>query len=492
MTIQIEPLPPEEPQKKQHGCLLRAVAGIVILALLASSLVSVAWFVRRQAQTQSQADVPAQAQLPPKKVEVPGIIVTEPTPQLEATSEPTAPETKNSRIVLVNEDGQVETTAPDGSQRRILSSDEYTFQFPAWSPDGAQIAVLGSNTEGSGIFLLQDQEDPAAMQQILFESGRNPFYVYWSPDSSKISFLSSQFGSAMSLNVVEAQEDMESRQIATGSPFFWNWTADSQQLLIHSGALSDEERLALIDEEDSDQASEISSPGYFQAPGISPSGRYWAYSQLQADGNSWLTVDDRQSGDTQSERHAGSVALSWSPVDDRLAFISGEDNRQASYWGPLRLIDATTGEMRVLSSNLVLAFFWSPDGKQIATISVRSSNGFNDTIEVRAPKSGNLGKIVPATLPALQLQPHQFAISVIDVDSGAGLELGEVGFTPSFLTQFLIFFDQYALSHHIWSPNSDALVMPLLNDNESQITVISTKSGRQNKIGVGQIAFWSP
>ncbi len=494
MTMPFEPLPPQEPEApKNPGCLFRVVTGFVILTLLASSLFSITWFVRRTAESESTtAEQPistpaAQVTAPP------AVSADEPLVQSnESTALSPIEQSGINRIVLVNEQGQIETVAPDGSERRILTGEEFAFQNPAWSPDGEQIAALGSNDNGSGIFLVEDNDEPAAIEEILFGDGQNPFYLYWSPDSSKIGFLSARFGRQMSLNIVDALAGTDSRLIATGSPFYWNWTADSEQLLIHSGALSDEARLALIDNGGSDDATEITEPGYFQAPGISPSGRYWAYSQLQEGGNSWLTIDDRQTGEKQSERHAGSVALSWSPIEDKLAFVSGEGDNEASFWGPLRLVDAATGEMRVLSANLVLAFFWSPDGKQIATISVPFNNGLDGGVEVRDSKSRQLAKTEIGALPPAQRTPHKFSISVIDVEDGTGLELGEVSLPTSFLTQFMVFFDQYALSHSLWSPNSDALVLPLLQGSESQLTVITTKSGRMNPIGRGQIAFWSP
>ena len=40
------------------------------------------------------------------------------------------------------------------------------------------------------------------------------------------------------------------------------------------------------------------------------------------------------------------------------------------FTGPLRLMDAATGETTLLSRDQVAAFFWSPDGRYLATISL--------------------------------------------------------------------------------------------------------------------------
>ena len=496
MTIEIEPHLPEEPQpQKQPGCLFRLITGFVILTLLASSMVSIAWFVRQgQDRQQKYSAVTPTNPLPTQKEELPALstaapLQSDPPASIRDGGNDLPPQ---NRILLVNNDGQIETVNPDGNERRILTGAEYNFQNPAWSPDGTKIAALGSNNEGSGIFLLEDNEEPSVVNELFFGTELNPFYLYWSPDGNKISYLASQFGRQMSLNIVGAQAGEENQTIATGSPFFWNWTADSEQLLIHSGALPDDARLALIDNGGNDQIPKISDPGFFQAPGISPSGRFWAYSQLQNDGNSWLTIDNRQTGNLQTERHAGSLALSWSPTADKLAFISGEDDSQSSFWGPLRLIDAETGAMRVLSSNLVLAFFWSPDGQKIVTISVPYNAAFEGDVEVRNTKLRHFAKNNMGTVKPVQSNAHTFSIAVINVEDGSGLELSEVNLPTGFLTQFLVFFDQYALSHTIWSPQSDAIVLPIVANNESQLTVIKTDSGRMHSIGAGRIAFWSP
>ena len=37
--------------------------------------------------------------------------------------------------------------------------------------------------------------------------------------------------------------------------------------------------------------------------------------------------------------------------------------------GPLRLMDATSGDVRTLLDGRVIAFFWAPDGKTVAALS---------------------------------------------------------------------------------------------------------------------------
>jgi hypothetical protein len=493
MSLHNDSLATEEPrQEKRRNCLLIMVSSIIIISLLAASIVSLVWFVTQR--TPEMANLPTAGQTIPEDettAQATVELAEELSSNLEKTTTIASDEHSLNRIVFVNDERQIETVAPDGSQRRLLTDEDHFYEFPAWSPDGRQIAALGSDRSGGGIFLLHDDEESGDPQELFFDRNQRPFYLYWSPDSKQISFLAGNPVHGIGLNVMDAQAGEESRTIASGSPFYWNWTADSKQLLIHSGTQEDDSRLVLIDNAGQDQAPQIPAPGYFQAPGISPSGRFWAYSQLKEGGISWITIDDQVNGEQRAERHAGSIALNWSPVADKLAFISGENNGRFNFWGPLRLLDIATGETRLLSSNLVLAFFWSPDGKQIFTISVPNNNGLNGGVEVREPKNRHLARNSQAAPPSQQTMPHQFMLSVIDIDTGTGLELSEVTLPSIFLSQFLVFFDQYALSHNLWSPDSEQIVLPIVVDGENQIVAISTKSGRMHQLGSGHMAFWS-
>jgi TolB protein len=494
MSLHNDSLATEEPrQEKRRSCLLIMVSGTIILSLLAASIVSLVWFVTQQTPEMSELPIPGQTNLEDETVDQATTELAEDlSSNLEETTTIAPNEHTLNRIVFVNDERQIETVAPDGSQRRLLTDEDLFYEFPAWSPDGSGIAALGSDRSGGGIFLLHDDEEPGDPQELFFDRNRRPFYLYWSPDSQQISFLANNPVNGIGLNVMDARVGEESRTIASGSPFYWNWTADSKQMLIHSGTQEDDPRLVLIDDAGQDQTPQIPAPGYFQAPGISPSGRFWAYSQLKEGGISWITIDDQFNGEQWAERHAGSIALNWSPVADKLAFISGDNNGRFNFWGPLRLLDIATSKTRLLSSNLVLAFFWSLDGKQIFTISVPNSNGLNGGIEVRETKNRHLARNSQAGPPSQHTMPHQFILSVIDVETGTGLELSEVTLPTIFLSQFLVFFDQYALSHNLWSPDSEQIVLPIIvDDGENQIVVISTKSGRMHQVGSGHMAFWS-
>ena len=72
-----------------------------------------------------------------------------------------------------------------------------------------------------------------------------------------------------------------------------------------------------------------------------------------------------------------------------------------------------------------------------------------------------------------------------------GLRVLDFESTVVFLTQFLPFFDQYALSHSLWSPDSSALVLPVREAAGNVILVVPTAGGRPFRLAAGDIAVWS-
>ncbi|HEY8635642.1 MAG TPA: hypothetical protein VIL81_00120 [Candidatus Limnocylindrales bacterium] len=68
-----------------------------------------------------------------------------------------------------------------------------------------------------------------------------------------------------------------------------------------------------------------------------------------------------------------------------------------------------------------------------------------------------------------------------------------VQLTDLFVSQLLPFFDQYALSHRIWSPDSASIALPLVGaGGPSQIFVIRTDGSDARRVADRAASFWSP
>jgi TolB protein len=141
-----------------------------------------------------------------------------------------------------------------------------------------------------------------------------------------------------------------------------------------------------------------------------------------------------------------------------------------------------------LSTQLVLAFFWSPDGRSIAFITLGRDQEDDSVIADAPQKARHVSRMAA---PAQQPGRGFLTLSVINVETGQGLRLLDFEPTAAYLTQFLPFFDQYALSHRIWSPDSGALVLPVREDDHNIVLIVSAHGGRPHRLADGDIAFWS-
>jgi TolB protein len=391
---------------------------------------------------------------------------------------------QSGRIAFINTDGQLTTANPDGSDLRVLTEGEQRLQFPAWSPDSSKIAAIGVDREGSFIRILPD-EIGAEGTEIYRSAERGAIYLYWSPDGKTVSFLANNPESALALHI--ASETEAERLVVNGAPFYWQWQADGQGLLIHTGFTGQGSRLGFTSVESDTLTENLAPPGIFQAPGISPSGNYIAYAEdNELRGTQVVIQHNPLATDVQEVKrevkHEGAVALSWSPTEDKLAFTAPAQDAPAVY-GELKLLEAESGLLETLSEKLVVCFFWSPDGNYIAYLTPNLERDEGDV--------SSLGNTFYVSDTKVQRGSFLLELHVVDVLTKEDRRLAT--FTPTFLflDQFLPFFDQYALSHRVWSPDSSAVVLPITSaDNSRQVTVFNL-DGTVTPVGEGDTPFWS-
>ncbi|MEM6429816.1 MAG: hypothetical protein AAF708_11290 [Deinococcota bacterium] len=400
------------------------------------------------------------------------------------------------RLAFVTNSGQVATIAADGSALRVLTEDGDTlFQFPAWAPQGNSLATIAASRDGGQIIVLEDvpNADPTRLYSSTQEA---PFYLYWSPNGDVISFLANHpSGIALHLADVNAAA---STLYALGSPFYWQWSADGTELFVHIGLVGDNTRLAFMPatrllEDVSERFANVDNlepPGLFRAPGIATSGRYLAYAAQDASGASRVIVQSFPATDADTDQvtstrrefpHLGLTALAWNPVRDVLAFTSPDVQSPHSF-GPLRLLDADTGDLEVVTDDLVIAFFWSPDGRYLAYLT---------PVQVQGEGVAQVADDLLSQELSAQTQGFVLDLIVVDVMSEALEQQFLYSFTPTrvFMSQFVPFFDQYALSHRVWSPSSDALTFAVAADGQAQIAVLPL-AGEPRLIAGGTMPFW--
>ena len=124
----------------------------------------------------------------------------------------------------------------------------------------------------------------------------------------------------------------------------------------------------------------------------------------------------------------------------------------------------------------MLAFFWSPDGRKLAYLTTAPTGGTRQVAQ------------------NAQSAPARLRLRVAYVDGTTVTQTDTIAtFTPpaTFLGQFLPFFDQYARSHQVWSPSSDALVFPAAGPGGSAQIVRFGLDGVQRVLAEGDMPFWN-
>jgi len=448
-------------EEKPRRLLTRGITAVLLITIFCGLVAAPVAIYRRWTRTQTADDVvPLTADIYREEVDI-----------IESVD----------RIAFITPDFQLETISPEGKDQRRLTSGGLPYSFPAWSPDSTQLAVIG----GDGLYVLPDApnaDEEGLARQLYSNRSRSPFYIYWSPNGNQVTFLANH-PEGIGLHLADIGQG-DSRLLTTGQPFYWDWLPGADQLLVHTGASSRDSKLELINTSGSGRGNDIAQPGIFQSPGISQSGLYWAFAETNEDGISRVIVQDQSEERQLVEPHRGQVYMSWSPVNDLLGYAS-PSIRAPSRYGPLRLFDSKTGTTETIVNNQVVAFFWAPDGQSIAYLSLAepTPGGVQAT--------GNEKRLVRSRVQD-QHPDIQFDLWTVDISDKEPNWLATFEPPAVFITQFLPYFDQYSLSHQLWSPDSNSLVIPMIRDGKSQITIVSVDDGSLRPIAEGQIGFWSP
>ena len=419
-----------------------------------------------------------------------------PTPEtiLEAASPtPEAPQAEEIEpvdlIAYVGPDSNIYTVRPDGTDQQRLSiplSGESAalmgggsaalmiFNWPTWSPDATRIAYSGFPAEENPVGVLYVVDVEVGLPRKLFENppeaagrfvaSRSPHYIYWSPDSKRIGFLAPS-GESLSLFVIDADGSRTARVVAPGAPSYLSWSPDGRYILHHLGRT-----LHLVDTYGDISATQISEgSSAFRAPSWAPDGRHIAFVDSQ-DGDESLKVSDINGGDSVEIAAVQRLGVfSWSPTANDLAYtevIEGSDAGGLLYSG-LTVFDAGTSTTHKITDDEVVAFFWSPDGEKIAYTAIdRVTNSLVWKVtDSRGANSRRLANFIPSR---------------------------------EMLFVFFGYFDQYAYSNSLWSPDSKSLVYTgrMAGSNGTGLDSVWVLpvdgTSAASAVAEGSLAFWSP
>jgi TolB protein len=370
------------------------------------------------------------------------------------------------------------------------------YVWPTWSTDG-RLAFFCCDTRASmqrdaEVFISPDGIQPAA--NVFSVPDISIIYAYWSPqncddgtDCRDLALLVSDFSRGdLGMQVLRNRVSGSSLQgQAYGSPFYYHWNATGTQMIFHRNnrdvTIYDVESGSMTDVET------IVSSGLYQTPAWSSVDDRQVFGVRNADGRSTdLVVVDGTTTRTLLEA-----------VDGFLSFALSPDGKYVAYrvivpdgTSPIHIMDMDTSEIvGVNSVDDIYAFFWSPDSQKIAYVTAPEGSDRSASVD----QTGYLAKRIPAQN---QQSAPQLLWNVYDVTLGIDTVLAD--FVPTYEMGYLLtYFDQFAPSHRIWSPDSQALVYSAVTQtpqgelqSEVYITLIDAP-GEPVRVSGGVFAVWS-
>lgn len=403
-------------------------------------------------------------------------------------------ERKSGLIAYIGMDGNIYVSDQAGGKKVQLTDDATdptnqpakfsSYQLPTWSLDGNQLAFMGmsgTSDDSTGRLYVANIEADTT-KEIFSSETEYPFYLLWSPDNSKVSFLTtSTSGQTLILQSAPAAGSSGPTIIDTGSPYYWSWAPNGNILITHSGGAENStapEHLAFIRLQDANiiETGLDLTPAAFQAPAWSPDGSRILLTRSE-DGKNEIVLTD---GTGQYLKTLGSFTLNtafgWSSDSKKMAFIDGTQTMNAGVIGKLNVVDTET-DKKVSAGENVIAFFWSPDGKKIAYF----------VPFINTPEGSGGSGSDQSSDRQLFLQ-----LNMLDVESGDSKELFSYRPTDQF-TNILPYFDQYHQSNTIWSPDNNNLVLSFLDKDGNPGIAIVAASGQLEPrlLAEGYLAFWS-
>ena len=395
-----------------------------------------------------------------------------------------------NRIAVVGSDARIRTYSPDGTGEFLLTPEDGVFTWPTWSPDGRSIAYskVVRNTQNQQMIAL-DSYDRISQQYSVVHQGDPGFagllaervvhYPLWSPDSNKLAFVVVTRDRGLSLYVSDRTSDEDPHNLLDSGPLWMSWSSDSGHLAVHRGG---QHFLVPMDDDPKAQTLWLEPSGGYRVPAWRPGyDEIAASSPVEGLVHGVYTVPvwpiDNKVSIKATAVEGPNAAFLWSSDGSHLAVA---DDAQPALYGRspvlvyrvLRVLDGDSFEEVARVDQHVLAYFWSPDGSRIAFAALRG-------------RGRGLGW------------------TILDVETGAVEEMVDFIPSPDQMTMFQ-FFDQYAYSHRLWSPDGRYIVFAgilrdravdagLRSQTSSRVYVLDTGPMRTIEVlAPGVLAFWSP
>lgn len=365
------------------------------------------------------------------------------------------PEITSGAVVFGGMDGNLYATVGSGSLVRLTdlvgARNDEAYGAYGWIGSRVVYATQAVNDD-SVTGTIYSVEPGGTTRRLVRRRGFAPFFLYPSPDDSRVAYLGSQSGESGYLMGSVGADGRRDVLHGIGQPFYAAWSPDSGSFLTHVGipqssagsSLTLQSVRALVAGDEAPAALEFET-GSFQAPAFSPDGRSIAVA-LTVGGINTIAIIDREPGGgsgtgdvidlravTRVTPLDGTAAMAWSPDGRRLAYVDGQFSATGGIVGKLFTIDPETRRQELISER-VTTFFWSPDGTRILFLEPYVVGDNRNAGLLYRVGVHRLGDIEPGYVAIMR--PAQ-----------------------AFVRQIVPFFDQYHRAYTIWSPDSRMVVL---------------------------------
>jgi len=350
------------------------------------------------------------------------------------------------------------------------------YNWPTYSPDGNKLAYISASRSENGYSFGVEIYDFARHDSFeVFASNRErPIYIFWLPDNESLCYLLSE-SNGLTLMMGKAKELAPARIVANGMPLYFDWNQPLHQFAIHTTGTGSErtEQVTLLGLSDNDQQVKkvlAMGPTPFKAPAWSPDRSHLAYVSAQNDRPDMFLADaDGKSPKLLLKLPGGEVCFVWAPDSKRIGYSTTPMPGSMMYEG-INLVDIASGKTTRLTKDPVAAFYFSPDASRIVYISEPEGRPYYEwkMVEIGHPHPKVLFNFITTRDEQLSYR----------------------------------YFDQLALSHAIWAPDSSAFVFagvvvkgelphgPGLSP-PPYVFEVPVETGKPRPIAEGTIAFWS-
>jgi TolB protein len=375
-----------------------------------------------------------------------------PTPSQQPSESTITTLPDQHQLLVLDAGGDAVIVEDDGTVVRRLADAATTGIFqPIWSRDGSAVAYGRFDDDTASVVVVDDDGQPIAEHPI----PTPVIYLSWSP-AGALAWLRNDADRGLAFEAVGPNGETLADD---GAPFYFAWSPDGAEVLVHVGS----DRLDSLSFED-DPVPVGEAPGAFPAPGWTADGKIY----LSQDATGQRLITDDGTGPTPVARVRGSAQFGAS--GSRIAirsFDPGGSGLAASLQeiplvpaDRLTVLDTDTGTLTDVAGPRTIAFFWSPTGDRLLVL------------EAVGDEAGAVRWLVWS--PEGTTAYSEFFLE------------------DSWVRDFLPFFDQYAQSVRLWSPDGSAFAFPGSVADTDGIWVQHLDETEPTRIGGGTWVDWAP